>query len=323
MTRTALHDAYERRRHSAEALAWHVENAEWRSLATIAHASGTAAERALREAQPQQQPPPLQQEQARLAATLARAAEAEAQQARAKEKRERRETRAKAKAQAVGPRERDRAAAPAPTPASATPAAPAASTAAQVMPIALRRFFARVLDTLTLGLLGAAAAWGVARWAAIRFGFGEVPEPPLLALLLLAPLALLPLEVLALTLAGTTPGKALLGLSVRRADGSRAGPFALAGRTGGAFARGLAFGLLPITLFTVIAAGATLLNRGATSWDQRSGTRVAAGPLAPGRIQAAAIALVALWFALTSGWAQQLLREIALRVYVAMFGVAA
>lgn len=306
MTRGALHDAFVRRLHSAEALAWHVEHSEWRLLSSIAHTSGPAPDRSARESRP----PPLQDEQARLTATLAKAAEAARHEVQQK-----RERKAKAKAAVAAPRERDLAAAPATAPT------PAAGTTASNAPIALRRFAARILDTVTLGLLGAAVLWGLARWAAIRFGLGEVTDPPFPALLFLAPLALLPLETIALTIAGTTPGKALLGLEVRRRDGSRAGPFKLFARSAGAFARGMALGLLPVALFTTLVAGATYVNKGVTSWDERSGTQVRAEPLSAGRLQAAAIALVVAWFVLTSDQAHDALRELAQRVYVWMFSV--
>jgi hypothetical protein len=109
---------------------------------------------------------------------------------------------------------------------------------------------------------------------------------------------MLPLEAIALGLFGRTPGKALLGLEVRRRDGGRPGLLTGVRRAREVFVRGLGLGIPLVNLIAIVASGARLINKGATSWDERLGLETRAETLDARRVQIALGVLVGSWFLL-------------------------
>jgi uncharacterized RDD family membrane protein YckC len=139
------------------------------------------------------------------------------------------------------------------------------------------RFWARVLDymwfSLTLVLV-------VGSW------LPAMPPPrnmPLLEQLLLESLALLPLllyvpvEAWMLSRFGSTPGRALLCVQVRRLDGGLPTFTQALRRSFQVYVRGLALGLPLVYLVAMMWSRVTLLQRGATPWDETNETRVEHG----------------------------------------------
>lgn len=345
MTRAALNAAFSRGRHSSAALGWHVDLSEWRPLASLARGVSTVDSRATdiseRSEALADTDAARRQEQARLAATLAMAEQAATDQARkALEKRARREARkgaggdsipddgrrllssapaasaAAARAGTTSSTSTSTSTSKSKSTASAT-ATTSASTGAKAVGDALRRLLARAIDLLTLGVLGAAALWGLARFVVDHLApDSPLPPAPFFALVFLAVFALAPLEIIALALFGATLGKVLLGISVRRRDGGRPGLAAATSRSVGVLGRGLALGIPVFLPFTLIAAGVALINAGSTPWDQANGLVTRTDPMSGRRFQVAGGALIVLWVALTSGWLAQVAAEVESQVWL-------
>lgn len=104
---------------------------------------------------------------------------------------------------------------------------------------------------------------------------------------------------------GTTPGKALLRLQVRLADGSRIGAQLALMRAIRVWVRGVGLGLPLINLLASMLAFNRFTRFGITSWDQDCGTRVEALPISQLRLGI----IVSIFFA-----------SAALSVYVAVSG---
>lgn len=93
----------------------------------------------------------------------------------------------------------------------------------------------------------------------------------------LALLLYVPLEAWMLARFGTTPGRTLLRVQVRRLDGGIP-PFSQAlRRSFHVFVRGIGIGLPIITFLAMAWSRLVLLRRGATPWDEASETRVEHG----------------------------------------------
>jgi uncharacterized RDD family membrane protein YckC len=191
-----------------------------------------------------------------------------------------------------------------PAAAATTASAESAAHAA----LALRRFFARAIDTFTLGMFAAVLAWVVLRRIGGPFA-GLGPEVPLL--MLLAVVSMVPLEALALTMAGTTPGKALLGVRVVASGGARPS-FAQAFRRARNVAwRGMGLGIPMIALFTAIFAFARLVNKGHTHWDHANQLETRSlGPFSGKRWQLALAVLIGAFVLLTSSFWPELARRV-------------
>ncbi len=313
MSREQLVDEHRRGLHAADALAWHVEYGEWRPLERIAAATspetrGAASARVERaeRAERAATPPPSKAERKRAKAAakqqLATAA-ASAKRTVAASVDDGRRRLASAPAADASRYERV-ATKPAVPAATAEAAAKAAASGARAA-VALRRFLARVLDTLTLGLLGAALAWSFVAELLLPL-FGSTPLPTPLVLAIAAVAALIPIEALALAVFGTTPAKALLGLSVAQGAGGRA-DFARTLRRAFRVAwRGVAFGIPFFGLITVIVGFVRYVSDGRSSWDRDLGLEVRAEPIAAWRWQAAAFATFLAFLVLSSGFWSEL-----------------
>lgn len=294
---------------TAEALAWHVDIAEWQPLQKVAAATSGASG----DANPHATPLENRNYEP------ARERQAEAPQSRRERKQARREAIARSAVVDDGKRLLSSAARGGKPPAApheharselfppkgAKPNAAEAAKAeaaknAALAGLGVRRFIARMIDTFTLGMAGSAAIWG---WYLKTFALprGDVPaEPPsVLLLLFLAVVALIPLEALALAIAGTTPGKALLGLRVTRA-GAKPSFGAAFGRAVGVAWRGMGLGIPLFAVLTAVVGFVRLMNKGVSSWDEKSGLRAEGANVAGGRWQAALVALVGAFALLNS-----------------------
>ena len=102
-------------------------------------------------------------------------------------------------------------------------------------------------------------------------------------LLWLAALCWLPVEALLLTVFGTTPGKYLLGMTVRRADGQLLTPTEALARSASVWAVGCGLLIPLVTLFTFNAQYNRLRKGRDSSWDEKGGFIVHHEPLSTGR----------------------------------------
>jgi len=89
---------------------------------------------------------------------------------------------------------------------------------------------------------------------------------------------------------GTTPGKALLNVSLRKQDGSKLKYADALSRSFKVWMRGFGFGIPIVVLVTLITAHAELARAGITSWDKDGGFRVTHNIIGAGRI----IAIIAI-----------------------------
>lgn len=308
--------------YSADALAWHIDFSEWRPLARVAVTAQSRAGEASREraaarnenvavqAQTRAAPSKSERKAARKAQVEQRATPSPAPRPTQKpthdDGKRLLQGAALARAAARPP------AAPAAKPvdlaalAKAGGKAPAAAAGAARFGLALRRFAARILDTFTLGLLGASVAYGLA-WRE----FEALPAPTMALLLWLSVFAMVPLAALCLAIAGRTPGKALFGVATH-ASGSGGNPsFASALRREADVAwRGMGLGLPPLTLIAVVVAGAKFTNEGETAWDRNNGVAVRGGG---GWVQAGLVALLAAFVLLGSDfWVSLAVKMLAL-----------
>jgi uncharacterized RDD family membrane protein YckC len=166
--------------------------------------------------------------------------------------------------------------------------------------LAGRRFFARHIDMLLVGAatVGSATAWGLSDVWSLHL-------PDTIFILLAPALVWLLLEPLLLTLWGTTPGKALLGLRVEREEGGRPSVKQAYLRSVLVWGGGMGFGLRAEYLLPVAQWGYSwwmLQKRGTTLWDRTAGTVVRASRLQRRHalgLALAAAAYTALWFWLT------------------------
>jgi uncharacterized RDD family membrane protein YckC len=159
---------------------------------------------------------------------------------------------------------------------------------------AFRRLFARLVDTLTIGMLAALPIGAVL--LAERPWVSVAPMLPFIALWLM-----IPLEALFLASGGSTPGKALFGLRVVDARGRALGFGPACARGFHVLMRGMAFGIPVVSLVFVAAAGGPLLKDGRTSWDARLGTRIEARPMSATNWQLGLVALFCAWALLGTG----------------------
>src|SRR4030095_5675072 len=89
-----------------------------------------------------------------------------------------------------------------------------------------------------------------------------------------------------------TPGKALLRVSVRNAEGSVLGYFEALARSFDVWFRGQGIGFPLVIPFTMLAGYNTLTKRGITTWDRSANTQVTHRTIGPVRIIVAMLLLV-------------------------------
>ncbi len=106
-------------------------------------------------------------------------------------------------------------------------------------------------------------------------------------------------EVILLSTLGTTPGRALYGIRLRMADGSRLPLDKALSRTGRVAVKGLGLNFPLIALIAAIVGLSTLEKKGQSSWDADTGTRVSHLRWSPMRatvVVVATLLLFALFF---------------------------
>jgi uncharacterized RDD family membrane protein YckC len=170
--------------------------------------------------------------------------------------------------------------------------APAAA-AGDTSPHPWRRWFARIVDFCCFGpVLGMAVE--LAAPGALT-GVNDL----MLNVLLLA--AWFPAEAFLLATFGTTPGKALLRITVTNADGTRLSHATAVSRSFQVWMGGLGFGIPLVLLITEIASYSRLESTGSTAWDASLGLRVTHGEMSTPRWIAAAAVIALILFLIGMG----------------------
>lgn len=82
--------------------------------------------------------------------------------------------------------------------------------------------------------------------------------------------AILLVEPLVVAATGTTPGKWLMGIRIRRLDGGKPGYFAAVGRTAYVMIFGFAVGLPILSFVAAVLGRGQLLTNGTTIWERLS-----------------------------------------------------
>jgi uncharacterized RDD family membrane protein YckC len=140
------------------------------------------------------------------------------------------------------------------------------------------RFWARMLDNLWFSfvLLLALRPW-------LPAGPPPLPDAPWLRHLILDGMSVMslllyvPMEAWLLSRFGTTPGRALLRVQVRRLDGGLPHFSQALRRSFQVFVMGLGLGLPIVHFVAMVWSRFTLLQRGTTAWDESNETRVEHG----------------------------------------------
>ncbi|HET7931011.1 MAG TPA: RDD family protein [Rhodanobacteraceae bacterium] len=154
-------------------------------------------------------------------------------------------------------------------------------------PVMWRRYFARMLDTIVLGILiwlALAAFFAAFVPGAYQALYGHVSLlNNAVSRTVLTFAAVIPVEAWILGVCGTTPGKWLFGVRVTRADGKAIGFLHALRREGRVFLQGLALGLPLFSMIAMIIAFVRVKDDGAAGWDIDKPWLVTARP--PGALQ--------------------------------------
>jgi uncharacterized RDD family membrane protein YckC len=164
---------------------------------------------------------------------------------------------------------------PAPIPRPVVPEMPT-PPALPDPPAVYRRFWARWFD-----LIGYGSLWWLGMWASGN-DLKAILFSPWFVVLHLVPWFLI--ETMLIHHFGTTPGKALLSLSVVNADGSRLSYGQSLRRAFRVMIAGIGFGIGLISPVCQILSWFTVRRIGATFWDRSGGHRVKVGPLSPWKV---------------------------------------
>jgi uncharacterized RDD family membrane protein YckC len=284
-----------------EALAWHVDHAEWQPVARAVAGQGALSTQhssppmpSRREPDAARPPPPAQTRSAQ--DKVAR---------ETKQLRELRERLAGSTAQAA------RSKVTAAGNAAAGLGTDAAKTAALVQQC-VRRLLARMFDLVTLGVFAGAIGWGLSNAIEPDGSLASAPEP--IALLWLGLFLWVPIEGALLAAVGTTPGKALLGLRVVSPTGGKPGIAAAWSRAVTVLWRGMGLGIPPLTVLGIVVGGVQTIQQGSAPWDGKLGLEVQAEPFDSRRWQIAIAALVAALVFLSNGVWTSIAQEIAIGV---------
>ncbi len=165
---------------------------------------------------------------------------------------------------------------PAPSPTPSAPATSADGSAAFPPQTLIRRFWARWFDLILF-----AGFWWLAMWGLGR-DIGATLDSPWVMVLQYVPWFIL--ESILLHYLGTTPGKWLLGISVRNVDGTSLSLAASTRRSVRVLVMGIGFGWSFLALFCQVLSFFTARRLGNPLWDHVGGHRVIAARLHPLRI---------------------------------------
>ena len=127
-----------------------------------------------------------------------------------------------------------------------------------------RRYFARMFDIYTFGLMAGVALGILSPSVFNGSSQSSSTEDQFLGLLMIA--AYVPFEAFSLYAFGTTVGKVLYGIKLFPSTGQVAFPQALR-RSASVWVSGLGIGIPLISLFTMISAYRKLKATGTTTWD--------------------------------------------------------
>jgi uncharacterized RDD family membrane protein YckC len=150
-------------------------------------------------------------------------------------------------------------------------------------PAVYRRFWARWFDLLVYGAL-----WWLAMWSSGK-DLKALLLSPWLLVLHLVPWFLI--ETMMIHHFGTTPGKALLGLSVVNTDGNRLTYGQSLRRSFRVMFAGIGFGLTLISPICQLISWFTVRRIGCTLWDRAGGHRVKVVPLRTLKVSALVLGL--------------------------------
>jgi uncharacterized RDD family membrane protein YckC len=139
------------------------------------------------------------------------------------------------------------------------------------------RYWARIIDVMLFAFL-AGSVLGVVYPSALEI------SDALLGIVFV--FAYVFVEPCMLSSWGTTPGKALLNVRLRKLDGTKPGYSDALSRAFNVWIRGLALGIPIIDLFTLISAYLRLSRHGLTSWDKDGNFRVSHKVVGAGRVLA-------------------------------------
>lgn len=301
---------------STETLVWDNDSFDWRSfgktpIAIVTHrdyGGEAAAGWVVDLAQPVAPPPSAPSAPSASVPPQRRDSGQQKRQRRATLERSRAERRHELKQPATAPR-----VAPGVTPAASVHAGPAVGDR---FGWAVRRWCARLFDICSAGLLALAALLLIAHRLdpSMAKELSKLLSEPFLV----APAAMLawiPFEALAISLFGTTPGKALWGIRLGAIEAATLGPISSLQRSISVVLRGMFIGIPPMTLLAQGWAMLTVINKGETSWDHSSGTIVEYRSLSGQRIMIGLVLLVAAVVGVINGetwrWVQALASEVA------------
>ena len=295
MTRDAVVHAAQRRTFSSEALAWHVDVGEWQPLARIllrfgrasqdAPARGQASKAQVRDERQKQRELPVSQR-----------TDSKTEQAAADRKRR--------------VAEPAKVARPPKLPDAAVVAKTAAEASGRKLALVGKRALARYFDVMSIGMFVAVLLTTMYTRAndGVEIGDGTMPGP--LLLLWVALIAMVVFDAVLLASFGTTPGKALLGLRVCKADGSNPDFGDALQRSNGVFARGFALGVAIFTPLPPGFAAVRTLTNDIAPWDKSQGLQVESKDVEGGTWKAIGIGAVVLWLAMNEGWWQSLVQAV-------------
>lgn len=166
-----------------------------------------------------------------------------------------------------------RAPAPAPVAWTEAPKAPAGVDWTDTQPHPWRRYFARQMDSLFLGIFAGMVVFMIvgAIWPEVAQRALTGLEGPLGQFLLGTgmQLAMMPISAVFVGLTGSTPGKWLFGVKVVGEDGRPIGVTRALAREFGVFVVGFGLGLPLISLVALLTAHGRLQSRKITIWDER------------------------------------------------------
>jgi uncharacterized RDD family membrane protein YckC len=156
------------------------------------------------------------------------------------------------------------------------------------------RYWARMMDIFLFGL--------------VFGGVAGILYPPildvhdtLLGMILL--FVYLFFEPIMLTAWGTTPGKALLRISISKANGDKPTYREALSRSVSIWAGGLGFGIPLVSLITLVLSFSRLKKDGITSWDKGGNFRVSHWRIGPIRVITIILIFIAFFFLMAWGTA--------------------
>lgn len=297
MTRDAVVNAATRHAFSSEAVAWHVDVGEWQPLSRILLRFGRSSTPNAPSATQLTKAQVRDERQKQRELPVSQRTDSKTDQAAADRKRR------------VAEPARVKLPPKLPDVAVATKAAAEAS--GRKLGIAGKRLLARYFDVMSIGMFVAVLVVTLQARSnpGIEVADSSVPDASLLLWIAFA--AMIVLDSILLATFGTTPGKALLGLSVHKRNGAKLEFGESLQRAVTVFGRGCALGIPFFAPFAmIIAAVQTIGADGDAPWDKAQGLRVDSKEVSSGAWKAIIIGAIVLWVAMTDGWWLTLVQDV-------------